>query len=170
LFYEYGFYGKNTEYIISILKLKKMGVYFDNSTKGCLKGGISAKQKRHKEWRAEFIINGVKVRVGRFRTKEEALRADEIAQIQHRGELMSRPRIIKNEKPKPLFQHEAKNLLKINKFMQGQTISTQNWYEKKGHEIRVYESGFVHVDKQKLVTSYRGKILTMKRVICENNL
>jgi hypothetical protein len=62
-----------------------MGVYFDNSTKGCLKGGVSAKQKRHKEWRAEFWVNGVRIRVGRFKTKDEALIADEIAQKQHKG-------------------------------------------------------------------------------------
>ena len=56
-----------------------MGIYFDTSTKGNPKGGVSAKQKRHNRWRAEIVVSGKKIRLGRFISKQDAQNAYDLA-------------------------------------------------------------------------------------------
>ena len=62
-----------------------MGVYWDNSTKGSKKGGVYETIRRHNKWRAEIMVNRVKIRLGRFTDKEDAIRAYELAKAQYRG-------------------------------------------------------------------------------------
>ena len=62
-----------------------MGVYWDNSTKGSVKGGVYEKQKRHNSWRAEITVNRVRYRLGRFKHKADAERALEVARLQLTG-------------------------------------------------------------------------------------
>lgn len=67
------------------------------------------------------------------------------------------------------FHEQAHVLLLILDFKQGSSFTTQNWYEKRGEEIRLNDGGFIYIDKFG-TTAYPAKIMILKSIIHANFL